>query len=542
MVGMESERSLPIDIQCRKLLDWLVSRRICGRDWHEKVLPVRQMIGEAVEDMPEHPEILEILRGSNLHYFNCLRIVEILKETEKDTRGFFGQYGSRRMNDWLKIVSAYQKDQNLYLAESAALLTRAVAYDLPGVKKAAAKAGQTAQECDRRLAELDRKAKDFRADHAKACQDLGVIVPVGDGAGKSARAQILAQLDEGLPEAYREIAAQCRDLVVDHKFVRIYCRSSSASKILDPPGIAGNAENALTALRFLADRGNVTTYEWVYGEAPLVVEAAVVAIEDKDEEEIRPDKDDGEQVVDLEVEEIDWGDLGNSKTNSNEDDLEMVPSNNPSEETEIDWDLGEDEDIVVESSGVEGGVARDADALSLLDNRRTRNLILDDLHELAAFLQQRLYEIQEVRSNPAAAGGFGLNLDDDRDDEETSSSGPEAVTEQEARAGLAKAQSLISRLTTGRLHHLQLVRGSPKYVDRLVEGLNQKFRLVRRTEQATEEATAKREACLQEQSALMGEFRVIQDKARSLQRHVEQDISGRYDNRKVNVVGGVQSV
>jgi hypothetical protein len=34
------EQNLAIDIQLKKLLDWLISRRICNRDWHEHVVQV----------------------------------------------------------------------------------------------------------------------------------------------------------------------------------------------------------------------------------------------------------------------------------------------------------------------------------------------------------------------------------------------------------------------------------------------------------------------------------------------------------------------
>ena len=37
------EASLPIDIQCRKLLDWLISRRICNREWHDKICKVNSI-------------------------------------------------------------------------------------------------------------------------------------------------------------------------------------------------------------------------------------------------------------------------------------------------------------------------------------------------------------------------------------------------------------------------------------------------------------------------------------------------------------------
>ena len=42
--------------------------------------------------------------GGHINYFSCLKIVEILKETEADSKNFFGQYGSKRMKDWTQII------------------------------------------------------------------------------------------------------------------------------------------------------------------------------------------------------------------------------------------------------------------------------------------------------------------------------------------------------------------------------------------------------------------------------------------------------
>jgi hypothetical protein len=69
-----------------------------------------------------------------IHYFNCVRIVEVLKETEKNSKNIFGMYSSQRMKDWTSIVSLYQKS-SLYLAEAASLLQRNVAYEIPALKK-----------------------------------------------------------------------------------------------------------------------------------------------------------------------------------------------------------------------------------------------------------------------------------------------------------------------------------------------------------------------------------------------------------------------
>ena len=66
-------------------------------------LQIRSKIGSAIGDMPEHKTIRDLLSGTNINYFHCRQIVEILKETEKDTKNFFGSYGSQRMKDWLEV-------------------------------------------------------------------------------------------------------------------------------------------------------------------------------------------------------------------------------------------------------------------------------------------------------------------------------------------------------------------------------------------------------------------------------------------------------
>ena len=51
---------------------------------------------------------------SDIEYFVCLKIVEILKETESDSKNIFGYYSSQRMKDWIEIIKLYEKD-NIYL-------------------------------------------------------------------------------------------------------------------------------------------------------------------------------------------------------------------------------------------------------------------------------------------------------------------------------------------------------------------------------------------------------------------------------------------
>lgn len=74
----------------------------------------------------------------DINYFHCLKIIDILKETEADSKTFFGSYGSQRMKDWQEIVRLYERD-NVYLAEAAQMLIRNVNYEVPSLKKQIAK-------------------------------------------------------------------------------------------------------------------------------------------------------------------------------------------------------------------------------------------------------------------------------------------------------------------------------------------------------------------------------------------------------------------
>lgn len=80
----------------------------------------------------------------DINYFHCCRIVEILKETEADTKNLFGWYGSQRMKDWVEIIRLYQKD-TVYLAEAANLLFKTVKYEIPSMRKEIAKSKQNEQ-------------------------------------------------------------------------------------------------------------------------------------------------------------------------------------------------------------------------------------------------------------------------------------------------------------------------------------------------------------------------------------------------------------
>lgn len=112
-----------------------------NKEWQKSIIAVRERINNAIQDMPAHDDIAALLSGSYINYFHCLKIIDILKETEKDTKNLFGRYGSKRMKDWQDVVKSYEKE-NLYLAEAAQMLVRNINYEIPSLKKQIAKEEQ----------------------------------------------------------------------------------------------------------------------------------------------------------------------------------------------------------------------------------------------------------------------------------------------------------------------------------------------------------------------------------------------------------------
>ena len=469
--------------------------------------------------MPEHEGIKNLLSGTNINYFHCLQIVDILKETEKDTKNFFGSYGSKRMKDWQDVIHCYQRDQ-IYIAEAAQLLSQAVTYEIPGLKKQLAKSIQAQEECDKKEKDNDKKATEFQKDFEKSCQQLGIT-------GKKIRSEIIALLKD-LPETYAGIAAQSKEL----KGARdIYCKF--LSNTLDE-GYPSDQE-VLPTLQFLMEHGNVTTYQWIHGEAPLSVEETALEFGEDEKDEDETAEDDGV---------IDFGDDDEGAgIDFNTDDVELDSGGDidwgnldTGDAAEIDWSTSEaladiDDstalDIVVEDGGTSGGVARDSEALSILDNRRTRMAILDELTELECFLSQRAVE-QEA----AEGGDFSLGYAD-------------AAKDANAKVLLnyvSQIRALTGCLTAGKIHHLQLIRSSPKYVDRMVEGLKKKIALVDRMKLSNQALSERREQAIRDQATFQKKAEQMKTKAKELQKNIEEDISKRYKNRPVNIMGGAQSV
>ncbi|XP_042363836.1 CDK5 regulatory subunit-associated protein 3 [Plectropomus leopardus] len=500
---MENIQNLPIDIQTSKLLDWLLDRRHCNLKWQSAVKVIREKINAAIQDMPENEEIKQLLSGSYIHYFHCLRIVEILKGTEASSKNIFGRYSSQRMKDWQEIVSLYEAD-NVYLAEVASLLSRSVSYEGPALRKQLAKAQQLQQELSRREVECQSSAADLRERYYAACKQYGIT---GENVPRELQALV-----KDLPMVLEEVGKDAAKL---EEQIQLYTAFTNF--------VSEWSEPVLPMLTFALKRGNATFYEWQTGNVPTVIERP--AVEEAPSETLTEDA-------------IDWGDFGKSADTQGvtsgialEEGIDWGISLEPSAEDTGGIDWGDSEaapfEIEILDAGADcpEGVARGEDALSILENPQSRSQFIDELMELEVFLTQRISEMGE-EGDVVAMSQFQL-----------APSVIQGQTREHVREMLSEVQDLLGRLTSLRMQHLFMIQASPRYVERVSEVLRQKLKQADTLLVKAAMMVERRQEALEEQSRLEPRVDLLAGRTRELQKMIEADISKRYQSRPVNLMG-----
>ncbi|XP_069490736.1 CDK5 regulatory subunit-associated protein 3 isoform X2 [Ambystoma mexicanum] len=453
------------------------------------------------------------IAGADVHYFHCLRIVEILKGTEASSKNMFGRYSSQRMKDWQEIVSLYERD-NTYLAELASLLFRNVSYEIPSLKKQIGKCQQLQQEYSRREEENQLGAADMKDRFYASCKQYGIT-------GEDMRRELQALVSD-LPSLLREIGAATSVLSgpinLYQAFVQFICDSPS--------------EEVVPMLRHVQEHGDTTVYEWRTGMPPIAIQHS--------NEAVVPEQA-GEEA-------IDWGDFGTEPVSPPKGIDYGITINDEGENSGVDWGIclepdpaaagGDDIDwnitevsaeelmTVLESeTPASDGVARGPDALTILQNPETRSQFVDELLELEIFLMQRIMEMKE-EADVVSVSQFQL-----------APSILQGQTSESVTAMASSVKDLIGRLTGLRMQHLFMILASPRYVDRVCERLRQWLKQAELLEAKKELMVRRRQEALEEQRALEPRLDLLLQRTKELQKLIETDISKRYNNRPVNLMG-----
>lgn len=508
---MVKEEDLPIDIYYNKLQDWLIDRRHCNTKWQDQASSIREKINTAIQDMPPNEEITHLLSGTYINYFHCKRIIELLKDCGEGSTNFFGQYSSKRMKDWQEIIQLYVQD-NVYLAEAAHMLMRNVNFEIPALKRQIGKSQQTQKECIRKGNDCKANSLLFKDKYLHVCKQMGIT---GDNPRKE-----LVQLVDKLPEIFMEIAEKVKSLDKVITYYRSFVKFVVHNKTTEINDIT-------PLLKFVIDSGNATVYQWKTGEVPSKVEENIQKVDLEAMAQI------SDQDVTADQEDIDWG----------ADDGAIDYGDADIDYGEIDYgDLGENDGdnidisisaITIEDAGLEnpeGGVATGEEARSVLENTATRNVFIDELMEVEAFLEQRIIEMS------SEADMITVNQ---------LQSAPEIIqyqTKQKLQSMLSKVSSFIRELTTMKMQNLYLIQNSPRYVDRIVESLEQKLKISKNLLHQVEALQQRHKNAVELQLETEPKHENLVKKTKVLQKQIEEEISRRYKNRKVNVMGEINTI
>uniref|UniRef100_A0ABD2WE36 CDK5 regulatory subunit-associated protein 3 n=1 Tax=Trichogramma kaykai TaxID=54128 RepID=A0ABD2WE36_9HYME len=519
---LRKDQDIPIDINSGKLLEWLVSRRHCKKDWATHILKIREKINNAIQDMPEHEDITKLLSGTFINYFHCKKIVEILKETEADTKNLFGRYGSQRMKDWQEIIRMYEKD-NLYLAEAASMLIRNVSYEIPGFKKQIQKLEQMKVDFEKKETEYKKSEHFLQSEFNNLCKQLGI-------SGVKIKKELAERIID-LPLYYDKIIKQLNGIENVVEFYNAFVQFTH--------GMPRN-EGCVPLLKYLIEKGNTTTYEYTYGEAPITVTEPNyhIDVEDEDENNEINEIDFGCPAVegidfnniDLDGGEIDFGGDIQLEDGGEIDWSGVADDSVPAEEA-IDFNISlEESGIVVESVGTDGGHATGTQALSVLDNPETRNEFINQLYELEAFLKMRLYEFKSENNKNT------LNMTQMQD------ASLQHTTADTTQSMLDSVQVILSEALDTNLKHLHSIKHSPRYVDILASSLKQKQKMIKKMQDLGQSMKNKQEETLSQADALRPILKLVVQKTKELQSEIENDISKKYKNREVLLTGIINTL
>lgn len=473
--------------------------------------------------MPAIEEIANLLEGTYVNYFHCVKIVEILKDSDSGKKNMFGQYSSQKMKDWVEIIKLYEKD-GVYLGETAQMIGRNVNYEVPALKKQIAKCQQVQKECDIKEADYVNKAAELRKKYSSRCKELGIE-------GNKIKSELSA-LVKDLPMTFNKIADTAKDLqeAVEFygEFVNFVMNSQKHQK------------TCLTMLKYVQSHGDTTTYEWKTGTKPeKVVEAAILINLDDEQDQVGSAENiDWDIGADMEA-DIDFGDdinfdiseitieQGGTETDDQNQDKPVEPD---SDSNGIDWS----DTVLVEhpnKDGSEEGVAKGEEALTLLDNPVTRAKFIDDLLELEAFLTQQTFEREASGHSDIVSTSQFQNA-------------PSSIQIEQSKimSMASKVKDILGQLTSVKMHHLLLIRNSPRYVDRLKDSLKQTLSLADKMVFYEKEMVVKKKEIMEEQRQLEPKLNVIVQRTKEMQKQMEGEISVKYKNRPVNIMGEINMI
>ncbi|WOL14948.1 hypothetical protein Cni_G23729 [Canna indica] len=226
-------RNLPIDIAFARLGEWLVDRKRIPQDWRKRLSLIRSRISSALPSLPRDLDpFFQTIDPEAIGYPEAKKIYDILLISTSESRNIFGKL-SGSAGEWESIVRSFEKD-HIFLGEAAQIMVQNVNYEIPYQKRQMQKAQQQLAELERKEADIKRNAALSAAKYSEACQELGLQ-------GNNVRLELL-EASKTLPSTFSEIlqVLNSGSMLKAMEYYQSFVRDVHTEKEKDPGTVLQN--------------------------------------------------------------------------------------------------------------------------------------------------------------------------------------------------------------------------------------------------------------------------------------------------------------
>lgn len=516
---------LPIDIDHAKFLPWLIDRRRVPRDWHNYLKTARSLTRHALSQTPAPAlEALSLPTSATaVPYYTAVdTLTALTSSTAPDSwaggpdKDMLGRYKGPAARAWAAAVAAFEK-KDVYLADSAQLLVRNADVEARAVKARIARLQADAMEYARRDAPAVRSAKEARERFEDACKEFELPTE-----GECDFQTLLAEaVEKRVPQLLAEAVA-CAKETAFVEAVRYY---EDFADYVKGEGADTDGELCSTAKRV------------IQGEVDLLTRPIKPA-----EEAVADDGVDwGISAVDIdasgagaEAAEIDWGIEIETSASGEGAAVGDDGAGSSAHAGGIDWNYAGEGDAEPEADG-DAAVEVDAktEEVFTLADPRSRELYLNDLIELDAFLAQRAGELS--RSGDSE---IGLVM-------QQSSSTPDFVSSvdvDQVRVLQQSVRSAITAINSADTRRVLALQSDAKRVERAARAVLEKKHVAERMHAAIDVLRKRRAKAVEELAVETPKFEDLAKVTRNVKRRTELALSKLYKGRTVNILGEINNV
>jgi len=513
------EKNIPLDINYRKLLDWLVERKQVPENWTTELDKLEKEIEYAKSLLPEN------IRESHLNgdlWYNPIEL--ILRDVEKEETGWTGSTLGRA---WRRVMK-HLKYKKLFLAHSSRLLLSMVNYEIPSLNKRLERSQKQLNEHQRKEQEYIRICSEERALFQTECSKYGI-----QGAKiHEELSQLVTKLPEHFAKIYEVTKEEHIERVIEfyENFVQFLSGKQGEEK-----------ENLCPVLAHVLRYGNESVDNMRKRMAGEEVEEgdgsdeAFVMVENEDEPEMNVGGS------------INWGDDDDDIPMGSTGDIQWDIEVEGDEEVEmgntgeIEWDIdvstpdaaGDPWEIEVEDGGIEVTTntqeEEKAPTENILEYSDTRNQFLDDLLELQSFLRQRLEEMK-AKENMVL-----INL---LQKAPKHISGQPVSSVESMLESVNKVNDLFNDIT---FRMIIEIKASSRYTERLETNLKRRLETANRMEVLAAETKSKQQEVEENIIRLQLQKVSVSKEAAEIKAHLQTQLSNVF-GRPVNIMGDIHTI